>query len=554
MSRLPLIAAGGRGRLVAAVAALALGQAAAAAAAAFATRDLFALLRAPGASLADAAPALAALGLAGAATGLFRVGERVTAERAGQRYAAALRLRLFRHLGRLSARQVARRRAGSLSMRFVGDLAAIRGWVGLGVARLITAAIVVPAAAAALFALDPRLALAGAAPVAAALGLMAWLGPRLGRAHGRLRRRNARLAAEMSERAAQAPELRLMGRMRRETELLERRARQLEPAAAARARGRGTMRAIPDAASGLAAALLLAVALREGVPGPDAAGALAALALMIQPVRDLAGVWDRRRAWLAARAAVERILDEPPPARPRRRAARGGRLASAPHPLRLRVRRAGPLGRLDVTVPAGARVAITGPNGSGKSTLLALAAGLEDPGEGRVTLGGRDVRALSAAERRRLIGFVGPRAPILAGSLRRALTLGAVRRPQDDEVLARAREFGLEGVLARLGGLDGRVAEAGRNLSSGESRRLLLARAALVRPRLLLLDEPDDTLDSEARGLIAGLLDGVDATVILVTHDPQIAELADEVWRIEEGRLHCVGQTRPATAELTGSP
>ena len=533
MSRLPRITANGRAKGIALVALLALGQAAAAGLAAFATRDVFAALG----DRADGLPtaALSAIALVGLAIALLRVGERVLAERVGQSYAASLRLALFTHLTKVSARDVAERRSGALAMRFVGDLAAVRGWVSLGIARCLSAAIVLPVACGVLFLLNPALASAASVPIAFGIALMALLGPRLGPIHRRLRARRARLAADVTERIPHAPELRLLGRTRTERMHILRRTEKLIAAALERARGAALLRAVPDAVSGLAAAGVFLVALKSGASGAEAAGSLAAVALMIQPMRDLAGVWDRHRAWLAARDKCEALLSMPALER-LRLPADAGASDAAPR-LRFDAVSAGLLDGLDVEVPPGRKVAIVGANGMGKSTLLSLAAGLEQPAEGEVTLDGLPPCSLSASQRRRMIAHIGLRSPILSGSLRRALTMGAAERLDDATILSQAEAFGLAEVVERLGGLDGKLAEAGRNLSSGEARRVLLVRAALSGSRLLLLDEPDDALDREGLALVERLVRRSDATTLLVTHDLGLARRMDELWLIENGRL-----------------
>ncbi|MGF1554472.1 MAG: ATP-binding cassette domain-containing protein [Paracoccaceae bacterium] len=538
MSRVPRVLAGERRRGIALVAALALGQAAATGVAAFATRDVFAAMREAAAGVPAAA--LWSVFGAGAAVALLRYAERVVAERVGQDYAAALRAGLFRHMTRVPAREVANRRSGALAMRFVGDLSAARGWVSLGVARLVSASVVLPAATGVLFALDPALGAAAALPVVLGLAAMALAGPALGPAHRRLRARRARLAADMSERLPHAPELHLLGRVGIEMDRLERRTERMIVSAVARARGAAFLRAVPDAVSGAAAAGVLWTALLTGAPAATAAGALAAVGLMIQPMRDLAGVWDRYRAWCAARDKCAALLsvERLPQAR------RGGAerdAPDAPPPLRFEGVRAGLLRDIDAEAAPGRRIAVLGPNGAGKSTLLALAAGLEAPEAGRVLLGARPPTDLAAAERRRLIAFVSLRSPILAGSLRRALTMGAPERPDDAAVIGTAEAFGLGAVLHRLGGLDGRLAEGGRNLSTGEARRVLLARAALSRPRLLLLDEPDEALDRDALRLVHRLITGTAATTLVITHEPALARAMDEAWFLRNGRLEAVG-------------
>ncbi|MEO9877678.1 MAG: ATP-binding cassette domain-containing protein, partial [Anderseniella sp.] len=217
-------------------------------------------------------------------------------------------------------------------------------------------------------------------------------------------------------------------------------------------------------------------------------------------------------------------------------------LANQAQRLRFEAVTSGALSNFSVTAEPGRKIAVIGPNGAGKSTLLALAAGLELPASGNVTVGERKATGLSARERRKLIALVGTRSPILAGSLRRALTMGVDDRPDDAAVTAQAEVYGLAHVLERIGGLDGKVSEAGRNLSAGEIRRVLLARAALSQPGLLLLDEPDDALDQDGPGLVGQLVRNCSATTLVVTHNLDIAATMDEIWVIEDGGLLEVGE------------
>jgi ABC-type multidrug transport system fused ATPase/permease subunit len=534
MARLPAIPADGRGRDIARVAALAAGQAVAAAVAAFSTRDAFAALH------ADAAPPLAALALiaaAGLAIALLRVAERVAAEALGQRYAAALRLRLFSHLARMSERAVSARRAGALGLRFVGDLAAVRQWVSLGIARLVSAAVVLPAATLVLWLIEPTLAVAAAPPLALGLAAMALAGPRLGPAHRRLRARRARLAADMLERVPHAPELRLLGRIDVEVAHMMRRSQALIESARARASAAALLRAIPDLAGACAAAALLLAAFVADIPAPQAAGALAALGLMLPPMRDLADVWDRWRAWTVARDKCASVLDAPTLAPRGGRDAGAAPLGDTPPRLRLRGLTAGALAGTELQALPGQKIALVGANGAGKSSLLRIVAGLDSADGVQVWLGARAPHELTAAERRRLFALMSPRSPLLAGSLRRALTMGHAQRPSDAVIEQRAREFGLGAVLQRLGGLDGTLAEGGRNLSAGEARRVLLTRVALSGAQLLLLDEPDDALDADGAQLVAELVRDTRATVLVATHSLALARQLDCLWFVEHGRV-----------------
>jgi ABC-type transport system involved in cytochrome bd biosynthesis fused ATPase/permease subunit len=539
VSAVPALLADGRGRRLAVVALWAVAQGAAAAVGALALRATFAALHDDG---PVPAAAIAALALAGLAMAAARVMERTAAEALGYAYAQALRRRLLGRLARQSARAVARKRAGHLSLRFVGDLSTARHWLARGLARLVAAAVLAPLALGALAVWDWRLALAAGLPLAGGAAATALVARRLGPAQERLRAARARIAAEMAERAPLAPQLRLTGRLGREQAAQDGRAAALEHAATLHGRAAALARACADAAWGLAAAALVGAAAALDAAPADLAMALALTGLLLRPLRDLAGVADRRAAWTVARERLETILTAP--------RLGAGAAQDAPRP----AGRPGPAAALSLSalggpgvagvtlyVPAGARVALVGPVGAGKSALLALIAGLEAPTEGAARVDGADPLALGAAARARTIAHLGPRAPILRGSLRRALTLGLRRRPADAAIEAAARRFGLGGALDRLGGLDGRVEEGGRNLSDGERRGAILVRAALSRARLLLLDDPTEGLSPDQRAAAIALIATAPGTVVMATHDAALAAQADVAAVLYAGRLVAAG-------------
>ncbi|MEM6974562.1 MAG: ABC transporter ATP-binding protein [Pseudomonadota bacterium] len=531
MNGLPRLAGGGRLRLIACVAALSAAQAAVAGAAAFAMRDVFAALALGG----DDIPALpiAVIALAGVALAGLRVAERVSAERLGHDYAAALRLCLFDRVSRLPASALAGRRRGGLALRFVGDLSAARNWVSLGIARLVSAAIVLPAALMVLALLDRTLALGVAAIFMLGLMAMALIAKGLRPRHRRLRDRRAALAARVSERLPHAPQLRMMGQLKHERRAIARQSARLAEAAVDQTLTAAVLRMLPDIVSAFAAAMILWQTLAAGAPAALAAAALAALAIAVQPMRDLATIADRQRAWSVARDKCEALLNGP--ALPGRRRAAQSRSASDAPLLAFQRVSHGPLRRVAASLRPGERIAVTGANGAGKSTLLSLAAGLERPTSGRVRLAGCDPARLPSAANPAF--YAGQDPAILAGSLRRALTLGTRSRPDDETILAMAEQFGLGRMIRARGGLGARLAEGGRDLSAGERRRVGLIRAALSGAALLLLDEPDDALDRDAPALIRTLFSVTPAAVLFVTHNPAVAAEADVVWQIDAGRV-----------------
>jgi putative ABC transport system ATP-binding protein len=194
-----------------------------------------------------------------------------------------------------------------------------------------------------------------------------------------------------------------------------------------------------------------------------------------------------------------------------------------------------------LTVRPGELVALYGPSGSGKTTLLLLAAGIVSPDAGSVCFDGRDLAALSDAERsdyqRRDIGFVYQSSHLLAGVP--ALENAAVKLLADRVSLDRARLAAIPW-LERVG-LGTRLGHVPAKLSGGERQRVAIARALVNRPRVILADEPTGNLDTrrgaEVLQLLADLCREREAGVLLVTHDPQAAAVADRVCTLRDGVL-----------------
>ena len=198
------------------------------------------------------------------------------------------------------------------------------------------------------------------------------------------------------------------------------------------------------------------------------------------------------------------------------------------------------------SVRTGTKTAIVGPSGAGKSTILALIERFYDPAEGVIRLGGLDVRDMSRAQTRAALGYVEQDSPVLAGTIRDNLLLGAPNATDADceRVLAAVN---LDGVLRRdPAGLGAQVGEDGILLSGGERQRLAIARALLAQPAVLLLDEPTASLDGRNELALRLAVDAIsrDRTLILVAHRLATVVDADQILVLEEGRLQAVGTHR----------
>ena len=194
---------------------------------------------------------------------------------------------------------------------------------------------------------------------------------------------------------------------------------------------------------------------------------------------------------------------------------------------------------VNLDVQPGTRLAITGPSGCGKSTLLGLIAGLDAPSAGRVSIGGREISTMPEEERaglrRHEIGLVFQSdnlLPFLTATENVSLQLSL-----DDPREGNARSLEL---LVDLG-----LAEEGAmfpdHLSGGQRQRVAVARAVVHRPSLIVADEPTGSLDAESGAAVVDLLLAAQrasgATLVLVTHEPQVARRLDRIVGMRDGRL-----------------
>jgi putative ABC transport system ATP-binding protein len=198
------------------------------------------------------------------------------------------------------------------------------------------------------------------------------------------------------------------------------------------------------------------------------------------------------------------------------------------------------LAGVDLDIARNEYVALTGPSGSGKSTLMNLLGCLDTPTEGSYTLNGRDVSGMDDIElaqvRNREIGFVFqsfhllPRMTVLQNVMQPLVYRGM---PQDER-RARATE-----ALGKVG-LGDRMGHRPNQLSGGQRQRVAIARALVGAPSILLADEPTGNLDTRTSAEIMALFDALHAqgqTVILVTHEPDIAAHCHRVLRVSDGRI-----------------
>ncbi|MBQ6677021.1 MAG: ABC transporter ATP-binding protein [Clostridia bacterium] len=197
------------------------------------------------------------------------------------------------------------------------------------------------------------------------------------------------------------------------------------------------------------------------------------------------------------------------------------------------------LDRVSFSVEKGEFIAIVGESGSGKSTLLHLIGGVDRPTGGKVFIDGKDIYSLDddklAIFRRRQVGLIYQfynLIPILNVEENIMLPLSLDNRTVDKETLDN---------LLKMLGLDNRRTHLPNELSGGQQQRTSIGRALITNPTLILADEPTGNLDSKSSDEIVALLKKsnkeLGQTIIMITHNPEIARIADRIIKIEDGRI-----------------
>ncbi|MFI0571394.1 ABC transporter ATP-binding protein [Streptomyces tendae] len=487
---------------------------------------------------------LAVLAQWGAQTGEIRM-----TGRTGERILYSLRLKIFAQLQRLGLDYYERELTGRIMTRMTTDVDALSTFLQTGLVTAFVSVVTFFGIMVALLVIDVQLALIVFATLPPLIIATYYFRRASVKAYELARERVSTVNADLQESVAG---LRIVQAFRREHDGGRRFAERSDSYRQARIRGQWLISIYFPFVQLLSSAAAAAVLVVGGGRIDDATlttGALVAYLLYIDlffaPVQQLSQVFDGYQQASVSLGRIQELLREPTSTRaaeqPSEVTGLRGEIAFEDVHFRYGGADEGEaaLTGIDLRIPAGQTVAFVGETGAGKSTLVKLVARFYDPTGGRVTVDGQDLRGLDLTSYRHRLGVVPQEAYLFPGTVRDAIAYG---RPDatDAQVEAAARAVGAHEMIATLtGGYLHEVAERGRNLSAGQRQLIALARAELVDPDVLLLDEATAALDLATEAQVNQATDRVAGrrTTLVVAHRLTTAARADRVVVMDGGRV-----------------
>jgi ATP-binding cassette subfamily B protein len=471
----------------------------------------------------------------------------LVAGRTGERLMYALRIRVWAQLQRLSVDFYDREMAGRIMTRMTTDVSAFSSLLQDGLISAVASLFTFAGVAVAMALMSP--VLTGATALVLIPLLIATVAFRRLSAepYREARERIAVVNASLQESMAGVRESQAFTQEGRRHTEFKRITRSYVDARLAAQRLISLYFPFVDFLSGVAAVLVLALGYHMVRTHALTPGELIAFVLYVNlffsPIQQLSEVFDD---WQQARVSMARISDlmAEPVATPVAAApVDPGPLTGA---IRLESVRFGypgieeeALAGVDLTIAPGETVALVGETGAGKSSLVKLLARFYDPQAGRIVIDGHDLRGLDLDAYRRQLGYVPQETFLFRGTVHDNIAYGRPDAPAE-EVEAAARAVGAHDLIMRLpGGYEHEIAERGASLSAGQRQLICLARAELVDPAILLLDEATANLDLATEARVTRAMNSVASgrTTVLIAHRLQTARHADRIVVMANGRV-----------------
>ncbi|MEW2277957.1 ABC transporter ATP-binding protein [Streptomyces cyaneofuscatus] len=466
--------------------------------------------------------------------------------RTGERVLYSLRLKIFAQLQRLGLDYYERELTGRIMTRMTTDVDALSTFLQTGLVTAFVSVVTFFGIMVALLVLDIQLALVVFATLPVLIIGTFFFRRSSVKAYELARERISGVNADLQESVSG---LRIVQAFGREHDGAARYAERSDSYRQARVRGQWLISIyfpFVQLLASVAAAAVIIVGAGRVDNGTLTVGALVAYLLYIElffaPVQQLSQVFDGYQQATVSLGRIQELLREPTstadPDEPLDVLSLRGEIAFEDVSFAYGDEEEALTG-VDLHIPAGQTVAFVGETGAGKSTLVKLVARFYDPTSGRVTADGTDLRRLDMTAYRHRLGVVPQEAYLFPGTVRDAIAYG-LPDATDARVEAAARAVGAHDMIATLeDGYLHEVAERGRNLSAGQRQLIALARAELVDPDILLLDEATAALDLASEALVNQATDRLTGrrTTLVVAHRLTTAARADRVVVMDQGRV-----------------
>ncbi|APT84501.1 ABC transporter ATP-binding protein [Corynebacterium aquilae DSM 44791] len=476
------------------------------------------------------------------------VGQTIFAARTGERLLFTLRLRSYAHLQRLSLSYFEKNRAGSVLTRMTTDIDSLTSFLQTGLAQALVSAGTLVGVSAIMLTLDVELALIalGVIPIVViATNVFRKISSKL---YAQARKDISAVNADFQEALGGLRPIQAYGA----GDFIDRRfVQQAEKYRATRLR---SQRVIATYFTSIAfvnmvvEAIILFVGARLVERGEITAGTLVSaalyLGLLLGPIQQLSQTFDGYQQARVSLGRIAELLTTGPDVhdagqRSDARSHADGDIALDNVTFSYGVRDTPALDGVNVTIEPGSSVAVVGPTGAGKSTIIKLLTRFYDPTTGAVTASGVDIRDFTIDSWHHALGLVPQEAHLFSGTVADNIAYG---RPGADReaITDAARRVGALTAISRIpGGFNHPVGERGAGLSSGQRQLIALARAELVEPQLLLLDEATATLDPATENTILNASDRATSrrTSVIVAHRLATAQRADRILVVKDGRI-----------------
>ena len=473
--------------------------------------------------------------------------------RVGESFLRDLRVRVFEHLQRLSMPFYDSQKVGVLVSRMTSDVDSLQELVQTGLITLISSGLLLLLSAVVLGLASPELlalCLIGVPPVTLASIRFA---RRSRETYTAVRDRIAGMLSQLQEGISGVRVIQAFAREPLEIARFEQANRELYQAHMNATRLQAWYLPVIEIAGTATTALVVAAGGYLVLRGTTTIGTVTffilTLSNLFEPIQQFSQLFNQMQSAGAGLRKLFGLLDTPldvPEPVAARELPRSGAIELRGVSFRYRADRDPVLSGVDLYIRAGERLALVGPTGAGKSTLAKLIARLYDPSTGAIRFGGVDLREASIDSLRERVVVVPQEGFLFNTTIRENVRIARADASEADVARALAEVEALERFETLPEGLDTVVDERGSRLSAGEKQLVSLARAALVDPAVLVLDESTSSLDPGTEALVERAMQRLmrERTVIVIAHRLSTAEKADRVGVVAEGRLIELGSHR----------